>query len=278
MSACAAEKSEVFPRRKTVSVNGVTIPHQLIAQEAQNHRAATPAQAFAAAGRALAIRELLLQEARRLGMTPEPEQDAEGRRETDEDALIRAMIARATPQDAPDEESCRRYYDNNLRRFCSADIYEAAHILIAANPENEADAQEPARELIAALKRDPSGFAGAARACSACPSRENGGNLGQITRGQMVPEFERALFAMAPGEISDEPVRTRFGYHVLRLDRKIEGVTLPFELVRERISAFLDETRARHAIAGYIAHLVQQAKIEGIVLSPDKAEDQRSMS
>jgi ribosomal protein S17E len=49
-------------------------------------------------------------------------------------------------------------------------------------------------------------------------------------------------------------------------------------LVRERVSAFLDETRTRHAIAGYIAHLVQQAKIEGIVLSPDKAEDQRSMS
>jgi peptidyl-prolyl cis-trans isomerase C len=96
MSACAAEKSEVFPRRKTVSVNGVTIPHQLIAQEAQNHRAATPAQAFAAAGRALAIRELLLQEARRLGVTLAPEQDAEGRRETDEDALIRALIARAT--------------------------------------------------------------------------------------------------------------------------------------------------------------------------------------
>lgn len=278
MSACAAEKPEVSPRRKNVSVNGVTIPHQLIAREAQNHRAATPAQAFAAAARALAIRELLLQEARRLGVIPVPEQDAGGRRETDEDALIRALIESATPQDAPDEDNCRRYYDNNARRFRSADIYEAAHILIAANAENEANSLEAALGLIAMLQRDPSGFADAARACSACPSRENGGNLGQITRGQMVPEFERALFAMTPGEMYDEPVRTRFGFHVLRLDRKIEGAVLPFELVRERIAAFLDETRARQAIAGYIGHLAQLAKIEGIVLSPDKAEDQRSLS
>lgn len=266
MSACAIHAPDSMPARKQVSVNGFVLPHETIAAEAQHHAAPSPTQAFAAAARALAIRELLLQEAGRLGLAPEPEQDAEGRRETNEDALIRALMAQATPQDAPDEALCRRYYDNNRPRFRSVDIYEAAHILIAFNSDNEAYELEAARALIATLKHDPSGFAGVARACSACPSRETGGNLGQITRGQMVPEFERALFAMAPGEISDEPVRTRFGLHVLRLDRKIEGAILPFEAVKARIADFLSETRERQAIAGYIAHLAQQADIRGVIL------------
>lgn len=271
MSACAVKAPDAFSGRKEISVNGIVLPHDLIAAEAQNHAASSPAEAFAAAARALAIRELLLQEARRLGLSPEPETDANGRRETDEDALIRAVVAQAIPQDAPDEESCRRYYDNNRGRFRSADLYEAAHILIAATPENEAEALEAARALIAALKRDPSGFADAARALSACPSREAGGNLGQIARGQMVPEFEQALFAMTSGAVSDEPVRTRYGFHILRLDRKIEGRDLPFELARERIAGYLSESRERQAIAGYIAHLAGLADLRGVALSGARA-------
>jgi len=271
MSACSLHAPKALPERAEISVNGVFLPHDLIAAEAQNHAAASPALAFAEAARALAIRELLLQEARRSNLAAEPEADAQGRRETDEDALIRALIARAIPQDAPDEESCRRYYDNNRRRFRSADIYEVAHILIAATPETEAAELAAARKLITLLRCEPSGFADAARACSACPSRESGGNLGQITRGQMVPEFERALFAMTPGEISDEPVRTRFGFHILRLDRKIEGRELSFDLVHDRIAAFLSEARERQAIAGYIAHLAKGATICGIALGETRS-------
>jgi peptidyl-prolyl cis-trans isomerase C len=266
MGGCSLHAPKALPERGEISVNGTILPHDLIAAEAQNHAAASPAQAFAEAGRALAIRELLLQEARQIGLVPAPETDTEGRRETDEDALIRALIAQATPQDAPDEDNCRRYYDNNRRRFRSADLHEAAHILIATESGQEAKAEQAARDLIATLKRDPSGFAAAARAFSACPSREQGGNLGQIMRGQMVAEFERALFAMAPGAISDAPVRSRFGFHILRLDRKIEGRDLPFEMVRERIAAFLAETRARQAIASYIAHLASRADIRGVTL------------
>ncbi len=271
MSACSVKSPEAFPARKEISVNGVVLPHEAIAAEAQNHAAPTPAGAFTEAARALVVRELLLQEAKRLGLAPAPEADAAGRRETDEDALIRAVVDQAIPQDAPDEESCRRYYENNRRRFRSADIFEAAHILIAATPETEAAALEAARELIATLKRDSSGFEAAARAISACPSRESGGNLGQITRGRMAPDFERALFAMAPGEISDEPVRTRFGFHILRVDRKIDGCELSFDLVRDRIAAFLSEARERQAISGYIAHLAKGATICGIALGETRS-------
>jgi peptidyl-prolyl cis-trans isomerase C len=270
MSACAVHAPEL-PVRKKVSVNGVAIAHAQIAREAQNHRAESPAGAFAQAARALAIRELLLQEARRLDLAPEPASDDEGRRETEEEALIRALIESQTPQDEPDEESCRRFYDKNLARFRSADLFEAAHILIAAAPTDAkavAAAQEAAARLIDLLQSDPSGFAHAARVYSACTSRDQGGALGQFARGQCAPEFEEALDKLAPGEISAEPAQTVHGLHVLRLDRKIEGATLPFDFVRPRIAEYLGETRGRHAIAGYIAHLAQQAKIEGVAMAP----------
>jgi peptidyl-prolyl cis-trans isomerase C len=267
MSACAIRSSDAFPPRAEISVNGVVLPYAAVAAEAQNHSAVSPAEAFAEAARALVVRELLLQEAKRRGRTPEPEQDSAGRRETDEDALIRALVADEIPRVEPDEESCRRYFDNNRQRFRSADIYEAAHILIAATPEKETAALQAGRDIIARLKDDPSGFAGAARACSACPSRENGGHLGQITRGQMIEEFESALFAMAPGEMSSEPLRSRHGFHIIRLDRKIEGREAAFEAARARIASFLAETRERQAIAGFIAHLARQADIRGVSLS-----------
>lgn len=278
MSACAVHQPDLAPRRKNVSVNGVAIPHAVIAREAQNYRAENPAQAFAAAARALVVRELLLQEARRLALAAAPASDADGRSEAEEEALIRALVESRIPQDKPDEENCRRYYQNNLRRFRSSDLFEAAHILIAAAPDDDASlaaARKAAAELIALLQRDPQGFASAARVYSACTSRENGGALGQFSRGQCAPEFEEALDRLAPGEISPEPARTIHGLHVLRLDRKIEGATLPFALVRDRIAEHLADTRRRHFIAGYIAQLGAAAMIEGIVFAPDDAADSR---
>ncbi len=104
----------------------------------QHHAAPKPIAAWQQAARALVVRELLLQEARRVGIAPQPMSDASGRRETDEEAMIRGLIEREVTVPEPDEETCRRYYENNRARFRSADIYEAAHILFAALP---ADAQ-----------------------------------------------------------------------------------------------------------------------------------------
>ncbi len=94
-----------------------------------------------------------------------------------------------------------------------------------------------------------------------------GGNLGQITAGQTTPAFERALFALAPGAIAPEPVATRYGFHVVRLDRKREGRELPFELVQNRIAEYLHEGVQRRALAQYVAFLAAAARIDGIDLA-----------
>ena len=218
----------------------------------------------------------MLQEARRLALSAEPATDAQGRRETEDEALIRTLAEREVTVPEADEASCRRYYEQNRRRFRSADIFEASHILFAAPAHDRArfeQAQRDAAAVLAELARAPERFADLARAHSACPSGQQGGNLGQITAGQTTPEFEQALHQLAPGALSEAPVATRYGLHIIRLERKIEGRELPFELVHARIAAYLAERTRRTATAQYIARLVSSAQITGITLAGAEAHN-----
>ena len=261
-----------FPAGKpiTVSVNGISIARDAIQREMQYHPASKPIAAWQQAARALVIRELLLQRAKHLGLTPEPMSEETGRRETDEEALMRAVVEREVTVPEPDDETCRRYYERNRARFRSSDIYEASHILFAAVPENHEDyaqARADAAAVLATLQESPECFAVLAKAYSRCPSADRGGNLGQITEGQTTPKFERALASLSPGELCAEPVATRYGFHIIRLERKHDGRVLPYEAVSERIADYLRESVRRRADAQYVARLVSAAKIEGIEIA-----------
>ena len=256
--------------RATIIVNGVTLAPQAIAEEAQHHPAKSPAKAFEAAGRALVIRHLLLEEAARCAIAAEPMLVAPGKRETPDEARIRALIAANVPVEAVDEAQCRALYDAEPARFRSPDLFEASHILFAAHPHDHdayAQAVAQARDLIAELTHAPRRFEALARELSACDSRANGGRLGQIVPGETVPEFEAVLYALEDGAIAPEPVQSRFGAHVLRLDARARGETLPFDYVQERIAAYLTERAWRRDVARYIDGLVAQADIEGLEIA-----------
>lgn len=257
------------PPRPALTVNGVAISDEMVRSEAQNHPADTPATAFAAAARALVVRELLLQEARRLGLAAAPEALGAGRRETDEDALVRALLEREISAPTADEAACRRYYEQNPRRFRSETLFEARHILFAA-PETDAAARHRAHDAAAAvlteLRTAPDRFAELAAQHSACSSAGQGGALGQLGRGSTVPEFEAALHALQPGGLSAAPLATRFGYHILLLERRIDGEQLPFEHVAQRIAGWLEAASWSRAVAQYIGILAGRADITGIVL------------
>jgi peptidyl-prolyl cis-trans isomerase C len=91
-----------------------------------------------------------------------------------------------------------------------------------------------------------------------------------VTRGQTTPEFEAAMVALEPGEIGAEPVATRYGFHIIRLERRHDGRTLPYELVADRIAEYLSENVRRRAYAQYVARLASAADIAGVTLkSPD---------
>jgi peptidyl-prolyl cis-trans isomerase C len=251
-----------------VTINGITISRRAIAAEVQNFPSRNPGEGWLAAARALAIRELLLQEARRLDVPVEQRADADGRLETVEDALIQALVEREVHIPQANEETLRRFYDNNHRRFVVPPLWEVDHLLITArrdNSEGFAAAREKASTLAAALLKEPHRFAELAHDCSDCPSAAVGGSLGQIGPGDTTPEFEAALATLAECEISG-PIETRYGIHIIRLTRRSDGRQLPFEAVRERIETYLGEHVRRQATAQYIALLIDRADIRGIAL------------
>ena len=253
-----------------ISVNGVTIAESAILAEAQNHPADNPGAALRAAAEALVIRELLLQKAAEEQVTGTPETTADGKTETAEDAAIRALIEMAVDAPSADDAECRRFYENNRSRFRSEPIFEASHILLAANPADEAarrQARAEAEQMIAELEAGAVRFGELARARSACPSAEHGGNLGQLSPGSTVPEFEAVLMRLPEGEATGSPVETRYGFHIIRMDRRIEGAQLPFEAVRPRIAAWLEAASWSKAVQQFIAVLAAEATIEGIEIT-----------
>lgn len=267
----AAAIRPVVPVKPTaVSVNGVSISREAIAREAQNHPAQSPRGAWLSAARALAIRELLLQRAQALELTAVPVEDDDGRRETDEEALVRAVIDSDVVVPTADDATCQRFYEQNLKRFRTPDLFAASHILIAAAPGDAAGravARRSADGLLATLREAPERFENLARLHSACTSRDVGGGLGQIGPGQTVPEFERALPAIPVGSVAKEAVETRYGFHIVRVERRDAGRQLPFEVVRHRIAQYLDERVRRAAARQYVTVLAGAAQIIGVDLN-----------
>ena len=253
-----------------VIVGGREIPAETIAAEAQHHPAPDAEAAWHAAAEALAVRQLLLDEAERLGVSADDRCDSDGRPLTEEDTLIDALLEREVRIPEADEAACRRYYDTHRDRFASPLFVEAAHILIEADPADTFAmglATGDARTLIRQLQAEPERFVELARARSACPSREQGGNLGQVGPGQMVAPFEEALFALPENTLCTQPVKTRFGVHIIRSGRRAEGRQLPFGVVHEAIAAYLEEASYRRAVAQYIAILAGQAGVSGVAIS-----------
>jgi peptidyl-prolyl cis-trans isomerase C len=257
------------PLLPDITVNGETIPAALIAAEAQNHPApkGKPGLAWQSAARALAIRTLLLQAARRRGLVAEPQEVAPGRQETEEEALVRQLLEASVVSPVVTEADLHAEYEAHPGRFRAPALYEAAHILLpVAAPEAVAAAEATARMILAELGEHPDRFADLARRHSACSSAANGGRLGQISAGDTVAEFEAALATMGVGTIAPVPVRSRYGLHIVRLDARAEGEVLPFGRVEAPLRRALERKAWERAARSFVAGLVEQAEIGGISL------------
>jgi peptidyl-prolyl cis-trans isomerase C len=255
---------------RAVVFHGVEIPESLLAQEAQNHPSLGAAEARTAAGHALATKALLLHRAAQLGLTAAPELDDEGREETVEAALVRAVLEAEVEVTQPSEAECRRVYEAQRGRFRSQPLYEAAHILIeptSASPPDEQIARAAALRLAQRLARDPGEFERLARDYSACPSGAAGGSLGQLQPGDLVAEVESALAGLGEGEIAAEPVRSRFGWHVLKLGRRVEARELPFEVAEPAIRLNLEARAWDGAASRYVFALAEAAAAQGVAIT-----------
>lgn len=134
------------------------------------------------------------------------------------------------------DADAKKYYDENSDKFTSEEAVDASHILV--------ESEELANELLAKIKAGEISFEDAARENSTCPSGKSGGSLGEFGRGQMVAEFDTAVFAMTEGEISASPVKTQFGYHLIKLNAKKEAAPMEYDAIKDEIKdALLNEKR-----------------------------------
>jgi peptidyl-prolyl cis-trans isomerase C len=243
-----------------ISVNGQHISAANIDSEVQYHPAATRREAMVKAAQALIIKELVIQKALHEGLL-EPSQVSDSEKEY---ALIDQLIEKNAPPPKATALECQRYYQANLEKFTTSPLVEAKHILLVADPtdlELRAQCKMLAEQIIVSLQSGAR-FAEMAAKHSMCPSKEVGGSLGQLSSGQTVPEFQRQLFASDEG-LMPSPIESRFGFHVVYLERKVAGKQLPFNMVEGKITQYLNDKVHRKAVAQYIQHLIQEAEIEG---------------
>lgn len=240
-----------------IRVNNTQFDENAIVAEMQYHVAETHTKARNKACESLIISELVKQRAKSLAL---PVDDSAKQ----EDALS-TLLEKEVEFPEASESDCRTYFENNRQKFTTSPLVSGRHILIAV-PADESNARsealDQAKQLINELKGNLNDFPKLAAQYSRCPSAKTGGHLGQISKGQTVPEFERQLFQCKAGLV-EAPIESRYGVHVVEIDNKVEGKPLPYEMVKQRIADYLNEKVKRKAIAQYLGQLVAQAEIDG---------------
>jgi peptidyl-prolyl cis-trans isomerase C len=156
---------------------------------------------------------------------------------------------------ATTDENMKKVYEDAAKQISGEQEVHARHILV----ETEDQAKKIAEEL-----KKGADFAELAKKESKDPGASDGGDLGFFTKDQMVPEFSAAAFALEPGKISD-PVKTQFGWHVIKVEEKRTRKAPDFEQVKPQIETYV----VRKAQADYVAKLRTAAKVERM----DKPED-----
>lgn len=243
-----------------VVINGEQIPEEAIA-EAMIDYADAPKPREAAV-RSLVVRTLLRQRAVALQIEAETEE-----------AALEKVLEREVEMPPVSDEEVQRYYDGNRKKFRSGDLFEARHILFDTKAaDSDPEVLKKAERALFHLKNDPASFERVAREESICSSNKVGGQLGQISEGSVVPEFWSALTAFGKTGLLPQLVESRFGHHVVQVDRVALGQDLPFEAVEERIRAFLAQLIEQRKHQEYLARLIEQSEIRGVDLSDQKQQ------
>ncbi len=239
----------------SIRVNGVEITDATIESELPRHSQAADPQD--AARQTLVLRELMLQDAKQSGV----------QKATEEETLVALMEQRVQKPTPPDDAACQAFFAEHKDNFVRDELVEASHILFRNEEGTDPQVTRTQAELVLAqIQMNPERFTELARAHSACPSGAEGGSLGQIAPGQTVPEFEKALFALAENQLCDQLIETQFGLHIIKSGTRSVPGPVTFEEAKPHIERFLNELHMNHAVHDYLKGLADKAVIEGYTL------------
>ena len=255
--AASAKSAQPAGGEVVATYKGHTLTSDAIAQEFE--RLPAPSRTYVAAPERkrqfvenLVMNDLLYEEGRNAGYDNDPEIDRQVSDLKKRLVVQRVMRQYQTPPTITDEQ-VRAYYDENPTLYSTTQIH-ASHILV----KDEATA----REILAEVRAHPDKFADVAREKSSDTlSAKKGGDLGTFGAGRMVPEFEKAAFALKAGEISDV-VKTQYGYHIIMVTERKEGEPKPFDQVKEQIRATLRNRGLQDQVQGHFDQLKKDAHLQ----------------
>lgn len=149
------------------------------------------------------------------------------------------------------DADAKTFYDGNKDKFKEPEKIKISHILVDTEPE--------AKDILAKLKGGAD-FATLAKEKSKCPSKDKGGDLGLIGKGQTVPEFEKAAFALQPGQLSDV-VKSQFGYHIIKVTEKQPERELSFDEVKDKLKQMLLSQKQKERFDSLVKELKDRNKV-----------------
>ncbi len=188
------------------------------------------------------------------------------------DSAIRTMLqqqkwmqSQLKDTDQVTDEDAKKFYESNTEEFKNPETVKASHILFTVNKDDSEEvvkSKEEAAKKAQARANKGEDFAGLAKELSEEPgAKDSGGDLGFFPKDSMVPEFAEAAFSAKPGDVSS-PVRTQFGWHIIKVIEKKPAGTVPFDEVKDQIVSYLKSTKQREAIQGVLKTLKDGAKID----------------
>ena len=172
-------------------------------------------------------------------------------------SLARAAIDASLKDVTASDEDAKKFYDEHPDQFTQPERVHVRHILIS----DDVTSADAIAKIQADLKAGAS-FDEVAKSCSLCPSAAQGGDLGEVSRGQMVPEFEAAAFALKnPGDLS-EPIKTQFGWHIIRLEDRTPSSLEPLDTVKPQLLQYLTNEKRNEAFKNAVEGLKKTYKVE----------------
>lgn len=175
------------------------------------------------------------------------------------DRLLMDNLLAVEGKAATTDDAMKKVYDDAAKQITAEQEVHARHILV--------ETEDEAKAVVEELKKGAD-FAELAKKKSKDPGASDGGDLGFFTKEQMVPEFSAVAFALEPGKISD-PVKSQFGWHIIKVEEKRNRKAPDFEQVKAQIETYV----TRKAQADYVAKLREAAKVERMDKPADAAKD-----
>lgn len=260
VAGCKPKGTEIGKKEQkgqvVAEVNGVAITTEDFRKELELLPPYLKQMAETADGRkemldSMVVRELVLQDAQKQGVDKSPEVAAR-MEDMKKRVVVEAYLKKKVEEGANiTDADLQKFYDQNKDKFKTGDQVKASHILVKTEKE--------AQDVLAQLKGGAK-FEDLAKKYSVDPAGQKGGDLGWFGKDAMIPEFEKVVFAMKEGDISGV-VKTKFGFHVIKLTGKRSAGVLPFAEVKEQLKANLMPQKQQEVFAKVKEELKKSAKL-----------------